>query len=82
MLHHRHRNLHPNTPPDAALLGQVVQDDGCVLPVALNAAVLALLDAGAPMKAIFTPFSRRFHAIFTPFLCHFHAVLTTFKRCF
>jgi len=31
---------------------QVMSEDGAILPVAINAAVLALLDSGAPMQAI------------------------------
>ena len=31
---------------------QVVEEDGSLLPVAINAAVLALIDAGAPMTAM------------------------------
>ncbi|KAJ1550956.1 exosome non-catalytic core subunit rrp46, partial [Cladochytrium tenue] len=41
--------LHPRT--SVLVVLQIVSDDGCILPTAVNAAVLALLDAGVPMRS-------------------------------
>lgn len=41
-------NVHPNT--TTSIIIQVVNDDGALLPCAINAACAALVDAGIPLK--------------------------------
>nr|GFC31937.1 exosome complex exonuclease RRP46 homolog [Tanacetum cinerariifolium] len=41
-------NVHPNT--TTSIVVQVVNDDGALLPCAINAACAALVDAGIPLK--------------------------------
>ncbi|CAH1442174.1 unnamed protein product [Lactuca virosa] len=41
-------NVHPNT--TTSIVIQVVNDDGALLPCAINAACAALVDAGTPLK--------------------------------
>ncbi|CAN6475532.1 unnamed protein product [Victoria cruziana] len=44
------QNVHPNT--TTTVIIQVVNDDGALLPCAINAACAALVDAGIPLKCL------------------------------